>query len=322
MTKREKKRTKRKWLRNLFIIFTIFILSVGAYSIIQYYKGLSVAMDDSYIKDETTFEPFEGPEPQFGEINVLLIGSDSRADDRGNSDTIMIAHYNQNTHDMKIVSLMRDIYVDIPEHGKYKLNAAYAFGGPELLRKTIKQNFDIDINYYAVVGFEGFPKIVDLIAPNGIEVDIENEMKYGIGMTLHPGKQVLHGKELLGYVRFRHDRLSDFGRVGRQQEVMSKLKEQAVSIHSLVNLPKILGMAEPYINTNVDASTLLAVGKGLIVGNSKQMETFRIPLQDTFENKSVDVGAVLSIDFEKNTQALKDFLSSDDASSEEVAVHE
>lgn len=54
---------------------------------------------------------------------------------------------------------MRDMYVDIPGHGKQKLNAAYAFGGPELLRQTIKQNFDIDINYYAVVDFEGFSKL-------------------------------------------------------------------------------------------------------------------------------------------------------------------
>ncbi|MBS4179233.1 LCP family protein [Lederbergia citrea] len=315
MESRQKKPTTRKWLRNLFIFFTLLIIAVGSYSIVQYNKGLSVAKEGPYKDDGTTFEPFEGPEPQFGEINILLIGSDSRGDDRGNSDTLMIAHYNQNTHEMKIASIMRDTYVDIPDHGKHKINAAFAFGGPELLRKTIKQNFDIDINYYAVIGFDGFPKIVDVLAPNGIEVDIPYEMSYGIGMTLHPGKQVLHGKELLGYVRFRQDRLSDFGRVGRQQEVMSKLKEQAVSIHSLVNLPKMLGIADPYIDTNVETGTLLAIGKGLIAGKSKQMETVRIPIEDSFVNERVDIGAVLSIDIDKNKQALKEFLSS----SEELA---
>ncbi len=143
--------------------------------------------------------------------------------------------------DVKLVSIMRDTYVDIPDHGKHKINAAFAFGGPELVRKTIKQNFDIDIQYYAIVDFTGFSKIVDVIAPDGIEVDIPYAMSHGIGMTLQPGNQFLNGDQLLGYVRFRHDIQSDFGRVERQQEALSKLKEQAVSIHSLLNLPKLLG---------------------------------------------------------------------------------
>ncbi len=315
---REKKNSKRTWIRNILLFFTFLLLIVGAYSIIQYNKGLSVAKDGPYKDDGSTFDPFNGPEPQFGEINILLIGSDTRGEDRGNSDTLMIAHYDQKSHDIKLASIMRDTYVDIPDHGMQKINAAFAFGGPELLRQTIKQNFDIDIHYYAVVGFEGFSKIVDVLAPNGIEVDIPYEMSYGIGITLQPGKHILHGEELLGYVRFRHDRLSDFGRVDRQQEVMSKLKDEAVSIHSLVNLPKMLGIADPYIDTNVDNNTILSIGKGLIAGKSKQMETIRIPVQDSFVNEQADVGAVLSIDFDKNKQALKEFLTS--SKNDKVAV--
>ena len=254
---------------------------------------------------------FKVKEPQFGEINILLIGSDSRGEEHARSDALMIAHYNQASHRMKIVSMMRDMYVDIPSHGKQKLNAAFAFGGPELVRQTIKQNFDVDINYYAIVDFDGFSKIVDMIAPDGIEVDIPYEMSYGIDMTLHPGKQILHGKELLGYVRFRQDRLSDFGRVARQQEVVSKVKEQAATMHSVVNLPKILGVADPYIDTNVDIGTMFAVGKGLISGKSNKMESLRIPIKDSYVNERVNVGAVLKIDYEKNKQALKEFLAQD-----------
>ncbi|MGE8203188.1 LCP family protein [Heyndrickxia sp. NPDC080065] len=315
MKKREKKTTKRKWLRNLFLLVILLLLSVGAYCIYQYNKGLSEARNGKFKNNGTTFEDsFQGAEPQYGEINILLIGSDTRGGDRGNSDSLMIAHYNQNTHDLKLASIMRDTYVDIPDHGKYKINAAYALGGPELLRKTIKQNFDIDVNYYAITEFEGFSKIVDILAPKGIEVDIPNEMSYGIGMTLHPGKQVLHGKQLLGYVRFRHDRLSDFGRVERQQEIMSKIKDQAFSLNGLVKLPKLLGVAEPYIDTNVDTATLLSIGKGVMTGSSKKLETLRIPVKDSFEDKRVDVGAVLSIDFDKNKKALKEFLSQDNES--------
>ena len=285
---------------------------VVSYSVYQYKIGQSMAEDGLYKDDGATFEAFEGPEPELGEVNILLIGTDTRGEENGQSDTLMIAHYNQKSHSMKISSLMRDIYVAIPDYGKYKLNAAFALGGPELVRKTIKENFDVDINYYAVVDFNGFSKLVDIVAPNGIEVDIPYEMSYGIGMTLYPGKQTLHGNELLGYVRFRHDRLSDFGRVERQQEVLSKLKEEAVSFNSIVNLPKLLGAADPYIDTNVDTSTILSIGKGLITGKSKQVETLRIPLNNSYVNERVNVGEVLSIDFDKNKQALSEFLSEQD----------
>jgi polyisoprenyl-teichoic acid--peptidoglycan teichoic acid transferase len=109
------------------------------------------------------------------QINILLLGIDSRGEEHSRTVTIMIAHYDAKNHQPKLVSIMRDSYVNIPGHGKQKINAAYAFGGPELLRKTIKENFDIDVNYYAIVDFKGFPKVVDPIAPNGIEVDIPLE---------------------------------------------------------------------------------------------------------------------------------------------------
>lgn len=303
--------SKSKLIRNIFIVVVFLGITIAAYGIYQYNQGLSIASDGQFKDDGATFDSFEGPEPEFGEINILLIGSDTRGEGNGQSDTLMIAHYNQKSHHLKIASIMRDTYVDIPDYGKHKINAAFAIGGPELVRKTIKRNFDIDVNYYAVVDFEGFPKIVDIVAPNGIEVDIPYEMSYGIEMTLHPGKQILNGNELLGYVRFRHDRLSDFGRVERQQEVLSKIKEQATTIHSLVNLPKIFGVADPYIDSNVDASTVLAIGKGLIAGKSIPVETIRIPINDSYVNERVNVGAVLKIDFNKNNQALTDFLAED-----------
>ncbi|WHY88461.1 LCP family protein [Neobacillus novalis] len=316
MENRVRTKKKRKWLRNSLLTVLLLGISVVIYSVYQYKNGLAEASAGKHKDEQTSYDEFQGAEPQFGEINILLLGSDSRGEEHARSDTLMIAHYNQNTHNMKVASIMRDSYVDIPGHGKQKINAAFAFEGPELVRKTIKENFDVDINYYAIVDFEGFSKIVDLVAPKGIEVDIPHEMSHGIGMTLLPGKQILHGDKLIGYVRFRHDRLSDFGRVERQQEVVSKIKEQAVSVQSLVNLPKILGMATPYIDTNVDTPTILSIGKGLITGDSKKVESIRIPIEGSYEDETVKVGAVLKLDFEKNKQALRDFLSSSEDSSQ------
>ena len=182
-------------------------------------------------------------------------------------------------------------------------------GGPDLLRETIKENFGLDIHYYATIDFQGFEKAVDLLAPNGIEVDVPYEMTAGIGMTLEKGTQVLHGKELLGYVRFRQDRLSDFGRVQRQQEVISKLKEEAVSLNSVAKLPELLDLLHTYVDTNMDTSTLLRIGKDLLTEKSGEIETLRIPEDGSFENKRYEeIGEVLEVDFQQNKETIAEFL--------------
>jgi polyisoprenyl-teichoic acid--peptidoglycan teichoic acid transferase len=299
-------RKKRKWLRNsLLSLFLVAVITVG-FSIYQFKSGVMESSNELH-QENNNYE-FHALEPQFGEINMLLIGNDSRGEEHSRSDTLMIAHYNLISNKIKLASIMRDTYVDIPGHGYQKINAAFAFGGPELVRQTIKENFDVDINYYAIVDFEGFTKIVDVVAPDGVEVEIPYEMSYGIGTVLEPGTQVLHGNDLLGYVRFRHDRLSDFGRVERQQEVISKLKEQAVSIENLYNLPKIIGRTASYVDTNLDTQSILSISKGLITNKSQAVESIRIPIQHSFENDTVDVGAVLKADLDMNKEALKSFL--------------
>lgn len=307
----EVKKKNRKRVRNIFFVFAFVLFAGITYAGYQYYSGGLLADDAFANKDkDPNFQEFEGVDPQFGEINVLLIGSDARADEEARSDALMIGHFDQTTNAVKLVSLMRDTYVEIPDHGKQKINAAFTIGGPELVRKTIKENFDIDVQYYAIVDFKGFSKIVDVIAPEGIAVNIPYTMSHGIGMTLKPGEQLLNGEQLLGYVRFRHDINSDFGRVERQQEALSKLKEQAISVHTLLNLPKLVGVVEPYIDTNVDNRTILSIGKGMLIGGkSKGLETLRIPVEGSFSDKRVDVGAVLDIDLEKNKEAIRDFLT-------------
>ncbi|WP_396953724.1 LCP family protein [Neobacillus mesonae] len=306
-----RRRKKHRLIKSFLLLFVFIIGSAAVYAAYQYKQGVSLAKDGKFKDDEKQAASFHGEDVKFGKINVLLLGSDTRGEDHARTDSIMIAHYDQETHQAKLVSIMRDTYVNIPGHGKQKINAAYAYGGPELLRKTIKENFDIDVNYYAVVDFKGFSKITDIIAPDGIKVDVPYEMSYGIGTTLDPGKQTLHGDKLLGYVRFRHDRLSDFGRVQRQQEIIGKLKDQALSLGSILKLPKILGVIDPYVDTNLDTPTLLSLGKDLLTNESNKMQTMRVPVNGSFTNERFDnVGAVLSINLNQNKSALNEFLSS------------
>jgi polyisoprenyl-teichoic acid--peptidoglycan teichoic acid transferase len=304
------RRRKVRWPRVLVALMILGIFMVGLVTIFQYIEGTYKAINQPFKKAEA--ESFQGEKDTTEEVNVLLLGSDSRGEQGARTDTIMVAHYNPQSKNVKLISLMRDMYVSIPEHGKQKLNAAYSIGGTELLRQTIKTNFGLDIHHYAIVDFKGFEKAVDILVPEGIEVDVPYEMSEGIGMTIEEGKQQLSGKELLGYVRFRQDRLSDFGRVQRQQEVISKLKDEAVSLNSVTKLPEMLDLLHTHIDTNIDSPTLLAIGKDVLTNQGGEMQTIRLPQDGSFENTYQDgIGEVLEVDFDQNIDLLEDFLESD-----------
>ncbi|WP_235846947.1 LCP family protein [Neobacillus soli] len=301
-------RRKVRWVRVFGALLLIGIFIVGLFQLFQYIGGTIKAVSPPLKKVEGK-QTFHGEKNKLDAVNVLLLGSDSRGEKKARTDTIMVAHYDPQTHKIKLISLMRDMLVSVPEHGQQKLNAAYSFGGPELLRETIKENFGLDIHSYAMVDFKGFEKAVDLLVPKGIEVNVPYEMSYGIDTTLEKGKQQLHGKELLGYVRFRHDHLSDFGRIQRQQEVISKLTDKAVSLHSIVKLPKLLGLINKYIDTNMDGSTLLTIGKDMLSKKSRDIETIRIPEDGSFQNKRDEkLGDVLEVDYRQNIEALNKFM--------------
>lgn len=298
---------KVRWRRVLGAFFILGIFMVGLFTIFQYIEETFNALNQPL--KHTEAKSFQGEKSKTEAVNVLLLGSDSRGEKNARTDSIMVAHYDPQTHKIKLISLMRDMYVSIPGHGQQKLNSAYSYGGPELLRKTISSNFGLDISHYAIVDFKGFVKAVDLLVPEGIEVDIPYEMSDGIGMTLEKGTQQLNGEELLGYVRFRQDRLSDFGRVQRQQEVVSKLKDEAISLNSVAKLPELLDLLKVYVDTNVETSTLVTIGKDILTNKSGEIETIRIPENGSFQNERYEgVGEVLDVDLEQNKNALDKFL--------------
>ncbi|HAQ06323.1 MAG TPA: transcriptional regulator [Bacillus bacterium] len=299
-----------RWGRVISALLIIGIFAVGIINIFQFMEETIKTFKQPFQKAEAN-HTFEGTKGKTEAVNVLLLGSDTREENRARTDTIMVAHYNPQTHDVKLISLMRDMYVEVPEYGHQKLNAAYSFGGSELLRDTIKSNFGLDIHHYAIVDFKGFVKAVDLLVPNGIEVDIPYEMSDGIGMKLEPGTQQLNGKEMLGYVRFRQDRLSDFGRVQRQQEVITKIKEEAFNIESVGKLPDLFKLLNTYVDTDIDTPTLITIGKDIMTDENKDVETIRIPEDGSFMNKRYDgIGDVLEVDLDENKKILNDFLKS------------
>ncbi|MBC1818531.1 LCP family protein [Listeria welshimeri] len=308
MARHSQKRKARKGRIFVTILVALLIL-VGVVAVIgyfQYQSSLKEAQNDSKLKEYK----FNGVKADGDAINVLLIGSDSRGADQGRSDSLMIAHYNTKTNTPKLVSIMRDTYVDIPGHGKNKINAAYSYGGPELVRQTIKENFGVDVEYYVVANFEGFPKIVDTLAPEGIKINAEKDMSKNIDVSIKKGEQVMDGKTLLQYARFRKDAEGDFGRIRRQQQVLEALKEQALDVGDVTKIPDVIGKLQGYSSTNIPNGTLMSIGADFLLGKTKTMEKFAIPVKGKWHNERIEgAGSVLRLDdMAANAKALQDFL--------------
>ena len=304
-----KQKNKRGiWKTFALVVFLMFAGIIG-YSYYQFKQGVSQSAEKASAIVKEEYE-FHGDKDKFGGTNILLIGNDSRGEKHSRSDTIMIAQYQPKKGSYKLISIMRDSYVNIPGHGKNKINAAFAFGGPELLRQTIKENFDIDIQYYSIVDFEGFVNLIDEAFPSGVEIDVEKAMSAYIGVSLEPGLQKLDGKHLLGYVRFRHDAVGDFGRVERQQKAMKEVANQFANIETVAKLPKLIGVMTPFVNTNMETTDILFIGKDFISKKNRNIETLRVPVDGSYNNQRINgIGSVLAIDFEQNKQAIYEFLA-------------
>ncbi|EMA6344193.1 LCP family protein [Bacillus cytotoxicus] len=259
-------------------------------------------------------DSFHGRKQDKDTYNILIIGSDSRGEQHARADTIMIAQYNKKEHTAKLASIMRDSYVEIPTYEKKynKINASYYYGGPELLRKTIHHNFGIDTSHYVTIDFQAFVNIVDTIAPEGIEVHVTQSMIDDMKLPVKPGMQPLHGKELLKYARFRHDKESDFGRVRRQQEVLQAVKQTLThkmhSLDGMLDVPVMTQKIAPDIQTNLDVQTLFALRNSLL--SAPKIETMRIPLENEYNHAFIEhAGSILQIHPEKNKEALQRFFN-------------
>nr|WP_309306781.1 LCP family protein [Staphylococcus rostri] len=304
------KRTKKRRLRKLpFIILAIILLIVlpVIYSVRSYHQGLEVAKTHN---QEPKIHKFNGVSKNDGKATVLILGTDLEDGGVSRTDSIMVAQYDYIKKDMKIISVMRDIYADIPGYNSYKINAAYSLGGAELMRKTLKENLGIEPEYYATLDFKGFEAMIDELEPDGIPIDVEKDMSEKIGVSLKKGHHRLNGKELLGYARFRNDEEGDFGRVRRQQQVMSALKQQLTEPSSIVKAPKLAGIMRGYVSTDMPDSAIYQTGLSFILRGDKNIKTLSVPVKGSYEDiVTNDGGAALGIDKKENKKRIQQFLN-------------
>jgi len=262
---------KKKNKKIILIVSSILLLSI----LIIFLKYLGIF-------------PFSSDILSYNRINVLIVGCDE-IENHGRADTIVFLSISPKTKDAFILSIPRDTRVEIPGRGMDKINHAYAFGGEKLLSKTVSQFLDEPLHFYAVVDFEGFVSIIDELG--GVEIDIEKEMHYvdkagGVDINLYPGKQIVNGEKALQYIRFRHDRLGDLGRIKRQQKLAMALINKMMNFDSIRKIPHISEELKGYIETNIKAQDAVALAN---LFRGVNQEKFKL---ETVQSKPVYIEGV------------------------------
>ncbi|GAB5602586.1 LCP family protein [Thermus sp. FJN-A] len=184
------------------------------------------------------------------------VGYHKRAPERfrGLADTVLLVRLDPGAGRVVVLSIPRDVWVNLPGYGWHKVNAASPLGGPELMREAVRRITGVAAERYLVVSTEALRKGVDALG--GVRVCVEKPMRYrdaaaGLSIDLEPGCQVLNGEQAEGYLRFRKDALGDIGRVQRQQAFFHALKEELLSPGGLLRLPRVVAAVEPYVRTDL-----------------------------------------------------------------------
>ncbi len=277
----KKKRRFPIWARIAVAVLTIFIILAGTG--FYYYEANFAAPVDNIVgqsapllKGEENPNQARGNSSDIlsgGRINILLLGSDTDQKFQNGylAQTDIVVTIDPATKSVGMLSIPRDMFLNVPGYGMMKLDEAFYYGdtynhnGVGLSRLTISQDFGIPINYYAWVGLSGFIKVVD--TAGGVDIDVthpitddvypddagKNSDPYSYKrLYLAPGPQHLDGPTALEYVRSRHaDLVGDFGRSARQQQVLSSLKNRLVNSDIISKLPDLAKDLNGYLKTDM-----------------------------------------------------------------------
>ena len=257
--------------------------------------------------------------------HLLLIGIDARpGETTGRSDTMMIVTLDPDGNVIKLTSIMRDLYVEIPGRKNNRINATYVFGGPELLMETIELNFGVHIDHYIAVNFSMLGKLIDSIG--GLTLTVENEYYMrrinavikqdnrvlGIDrndqLLTEPGEQLMTGKQAQAYARYRYGTADgDFGRTVRQREIITKIFEKLNQMTAIELMGLVVDNFDN-VYTNRSVSDLASYAPVLISMKDAEIQEMRLPIDGGYQSKTIAGMSVLVPNREKNMQALLEFL--------------
>ena len=215
----------------------------------------------------SSFMPFG-----IGERRILVLGSDKVS---GSTDVMFALQIKDGK--TQLTQLPRDTFIESSKYGILKANALYAFGGMEAIHKDLPPVLGGPVDRYLKVNLSAVRRVADALG--GVEVDVPKRMYYvdnsqGLYIDLYPGRQLLKGDQLEGFLRFRHDELGDLGRMERQKLVFAEIFKKLANPASLAQLPQLLKIAGDDVKTDL---SVLELGQLLSAMTGTKLTTRQIP---------------------------------------------
>ena len=245
-------------------------------------------------------------------VNILLVGQDRlEGEGRTRSDSMILCTFNKRTRELILTSFLRDMYVEIPGHGSNRINAAYAYGGMELLEQTLEHNFGIAVDGTVEVDFSGFSQIIDRLG--GVDLELREDEAALItretGYDTEAGVQHLCGDQALNYARIRKlDADGDFSRTSRQRKLMNAVMDSYRDA-KLSTILLLMNDVIPMVTTDLGAGEIMGYALELFpMLSGATIRQQHIPAAGHFRNQNIDGMAVLVPDMEGNRALLLETL--------------
>ena len=238
--------------------------------------------------------------------NILVIGTDSRdvTRERGRSDAMIILSYNKKTGAIKMLSILRDSLVPIEGHRWNRINAAYSYDGVGLAVNTVNQLFDLDIQRFVVVDFNGVTDFID--RAGGVTISLtQKEVDYltnysGGKVQYNVGPNDLNGDRALVYMRIRKID-SDFGRTARQRNVIETLAKKIITEKSISEIYDLTNFAFGLVKTNISLSELTSVIGNIATDAMRSglnIDSHHVPFSGAYTYKRYNGMAIISFDID------------------------
>ena len=215
----------------------------------------------------------ENGQEEANNVNVLVLGCDEREGESvARADVIIVATLRPDAKKVSMFSLPRDTRVAIDGHGMDKVNHAMAYGGIPLIRSSVENLLGIQIDHYVKINFDGFINVIDALG--GVNIDVPTRMYKPLeAIDLFPGYQTLDGADALAFVRWRGDGTGDYGRIERQQQFITALREKLKGM-SLSQTLDVASAVMDSIETDMSVKQMTSYGMHVMGMGKEDIKTY------------------------------------------------